>query len=172
VFGRAQGSLQRVSAEGGEPKELLPLNAWEHEHHRPQVLPDGGLLFHVESSKPELAGTHVLDLRSKQRKRIFEGYGQYAAGGYLLFVRGDTLAARRVDLRNAALTGDTLQIARKVFLSPVSASLSGSFSTSPAGVLCFRTGTGSEDSQFTRHMERGCARGHRPHGVRDKHPDG
>ena len=148
VFGWAQKSLQRVSAEGGDPKEQLPLSDWEHEHRRPQILPDGGLLFHVESSKPELVGTHVLDLGSKQRKRIFEGYGQYAAGGYLLFVRGDTLAARRVDLKDGTLTGDTLQIARQVYLSPVSASLSGSFSASPAGVLCFRTGTGSEDSQF------------------------
>jgi len=147
VFGRAQGSLRRVSAEGGEPEELLRLSDWEHEHHRPQLLPDGRLLFQVESSKPELVGTHVLDLRSKQRKRIFDGYGQYAAGGFLLFVRGDTLAARRVDLKNDAVTGDTLRIAQKVFLSPVSPSLSGSFSASPAGVLCFRTGTGSEDSQ-------------------------
>jgi Tol biopolymer transport system component len=97
----------------------------------------------------------VLDLRSKERKRIFEGFGQYAAGGFLLFVRGDTLVARRVDLKNAALTGDTLQIAQKVFVSPVNASLSGSFSASPAGVLCFRTGTGSEDSQFVLYSRDG-----------------
>jgi hypothetical protein len=117
VFGRAQGSLQRVSAEGGEPKEFLPLSDWEHEHHRPQILPDDGLLFHVESSKPELAGTHVFDLRSKQRRRIFEGFGQYDSGGYLLFVRGGTLAARTVDLKSAVLTGDTLQIAQGVFVA-------------------------------------------------------
>jgi Tol biopolymer transport system component/predicted Ser/Thr protein kinase len=147
VFGRAQGSLLQVSVEGGEPKELIPMSAWEHEHHRPQILPGGELLFYADTSKPELSGTYVLDLRSKQRKRIFEGSGQYVSG-FLLFVRDGMLAARKVDLKNAALTGETLQIARPVYSSPVSASLAGSFSTSPAGVLCLRTGTGSEDSQF------------------------
>src|SRR5262249_46907349 len=59
VFGRAQGPLQRVSAEGGEAKEFVPLGPWEHEHHRPQALPDGGVLFYVATSKPELAGTYL-----------------------------------------------------------------------------------------------------------------
>ena len=109
--GRTTG-LFAVPAQGGPATEVTVLDL-EHEsaHQWPQFLPDGKrFLFHVASDDPQVAGTYVGSLGSRDRTRVFPGSGVYAAPGYLLHTRGQALAAQAFDLVTLRLTGEALTV--------------------------------------------------------------
>ncbi len=134
-------AIGRVSQAGGRITALTKV-ATEHGeafHLAPRVLPDGrGFLFgaiggpvgsngtgtiHLAS----LDGTVIRPLLTLSELRPNELQFDYA-GGFLLFVRGETLLAQRLDLDAGELTGDAFPLA-----SPVR-----QFAVSDNGVVVYR----------------------------------
>jgi len=147
----AGGVIQRVLAAGGQPTPVTELNAaqQETEHMGPYFLPDGRhFVFLAVSSRQGGSGIEVGSLDSKERRRLFESESKavYAAPGFLLFNRGNTVFAQPFDAGKLALTGEAVRVADGVPLTvvaPGSSSAIGRFATfaaSQTGVLIFRTG--------------------------------
>jgi Tol biopolymer transport system component len=135
--------LLRVSAAGGAPEPASKLNAAQSEntHRWPYFLPDGKhFLFWSRSSQGvEANALYVGTLGSLDVKLLMKGQSmaEYASG-YLLFLRDQTLMARRLDLRNLEVTGDATVVAERVAVND--ATNRAMFSASDSGTLLYQTG--------------------------------
>lgn len=147
------GLIQRVLAAGGQLTAVTALDQskQETEHVAPVFLPDGRrFLFLAVSSKPGESAIYVGSLDSTERTRLFasESRALYAAPGYLLFNRGDTVFAQAFDAGSLALTGEPVRVASGVTMMAVAGSSSASharwasFGVSQTGVLAYRAGGG------------------------------
>jgi len=152
---KVTGSLSRVSAAGGSPTELFPVNGaaqiltlrW------PVFLPDGkhflywaGNPFTVGSV--DTNGIFLASLDGKPGKFLFpsDSDALYAPPGYLLFLRSRTLMAQAFDTGSLQLKGDAVPIAEHIG-NPQSYRF-GHFSVSQHGELVY-TETIAERSQIT-----------------------
>lgn len=139
--------LFQVSAEGGEarPISTVDYKGGELGHRWPYFLPDGRhyLYFSYHQTlarKPIL----VASLDSKQRKQIVESASmvQYAAPGYLVYVRERTLVAQRFDVKKLQVEGNAVPLAEGVDAEGEIGVATGrsSFAVNESGVLAYRTG--------------------------------
>jgi Tol biopolymer transport system component len=132
VFAQVSIGLLRVPAEGGDPERVVVRDSerGEEQHYWPQFLPDGRhFLYHIRGAKPGLAGTYVASLDSKPEA---QGHIQVIANtrnslyspdpsggkGFLLFLQGRTLLARRFDTRRFQLEGEAYTVAEEVGSMP------------------------------------------------------
>ena len=110
----AASGLWRVSASGGEPRQITELDkeAGEVSHRFPHLLPGGkAVLFtvlryevaSVDWSQAEIA---VQSLETGERKTLVKNGvdARYASTGYLIFAREGTLMARAFNLSSLAVT--------------------------------------------------------------------
>jgi hypothetical protein len=147
------GVIQRVLAAGGQPAPVTRLDEsrQETEHLGPSFLPDGRrFLFLAVSSDPAKSAVFAGSLDSPERTHLFasESKAVYAAPGYVLFNRGDTVFAQAFDARRLALSGEPIRVASGVPLRVAPAGLgtspaitrSANFAVSQTGVLAYRTG--------------------------------
>jgi Tol biopolymer transport system component len=150
VFSLGPLGLRRVPASGGTPEPLTTPDAGRGEtsHLWPQVLPGGRSLFYV-SGKPEVAGIYAISL-SKPRERVrlvaASGKGVYAAG-HLLWLRGSTLVAQRIDPERLKLSGEPRPIADPVGAGPLGGMLA---AASPSGLLVHGGAGGEQLSWLDR----------------------
>ncbi|HEV2348481.1 MAG TPA: hypothetical protein VG028_01410, partial [Terriglobia bacterium] len=143
------GGLDRVSAAGGSPLPVVPLDKSSQlfSLRWPVFLPDGrhfmywaGNPFSVASSNAP-RGIYLGSLDGKDRKFLFPADSEalYAPPGYLLFLNGglngETLMARPFDARRLELSGEAFPIAEHV-ANPRNFSL-GHFSVSQNGDLVY-----------------------------------
>ncbi|MBK5292953.1 MAG: PD40 domain-containing protein [Acidobacteriia bacterium] len=134
-------NLQRVPAGGGEPKPLLKLDQQRQEIRQfwPWFLPDGNHFVYLsQSTTPGKTGIYLGSLDSEQSRLLMPGDSNaiYAAPGFLLFGRQQTLLARAFDADKLEFTGDPFPLAERVGAMQV---LPGSlFSVSQNGVLVSR----------------------------------
>src|SRR5271157_1047316 len=147
-----QGLLHRVPAAGGEPKPLGSLAKGEFAQRWPQFLPDGKhYLYSSVGSQPNLQGIYVASLDGGERKLIVatDANAVYVQSGHLLFVRGNVLMAQPFDLRNFKLQDEPRPIADHIAMMSATSNLSGAiFAASPNGVLVWRNGSGTSESQL------------------------
>ena len=140
--------LSIVPASGGAPRPVTTLDASRKEttHRWPQFLPDGRrFLYFTWSGAAESRGIYAGSLDSKQTTRILttDRLGFYAEasgkGGYLLFLRGETLMSQPFDARRLQLSGEPAPVGEQIWQH---GSLWGlvSLSASAGGVLAYRTG--------------------------------
>ncbi|MBM3740219.1 MAG: hypothetical protein FJW39_31080 [Acidobacteria bacterium] len=125
VYGAPEG-LRRVSASGGtsEPLTTIDSSRGETAHLWPQLLPGGRILFQVAGT-PEQAGIYATSLRNpKERIRLVSnaGGGVYAAG-HLLWIRGTTLVAQRLDPEQLKLSGEPMPVADPVGIAAATGAL-------------------------------------------------
>jgi eukaryotic-like serine/threonine-protein kinase len=165
VFGQSPGVIMRVSANGGSTSPLTTLDSSRSEiqHVLPSFLPDGRHFIYLRtSSKPENSGVYIGSLDAKpeeqdSKRLLATAYGPaYVPSsdpgfGQLLFVHDGTLMTQSFDARRLELVGDPI---------PVAAQLGsyrefGFFSASANGVLIYRAGSGSGDSQPTWYSRQG-----------------
>ena len=109
--------LARVGAAGGTRVALTTLDAKETSHRWPDFLPDGNHFFYfAHGSTTADSGIYLAALDSKERKLLLrnDSNALYAAPGYLLFVRDNTLMAQRLSLRSLALEGEAKPVADHV----------------------------------------------------------
>jgi Tol biopolymer transport system component len=138
------GPLYRVSATGGEVKQLTTLDESRREtsHRSPFFLPDGRhFLYIVRSVQPrENNEIYVGSLDSKEPKRITsaDSDASYAPPGYVLFVREGTLMAQTFDADRREVTGEAFPIIERIRFRPGPGLAE--FSVSSNGVLVYMTG--------------------------------
>ena len=147
------GRLYRVSASGGDPKPLRPLEEGEAYQLWPEFLPDGKHFLYLSiNNRPNQQGIYVASLDSNDRKFIVatSTNASYLQSGQLLFTRGNVLMAQAFDLNNLTLTGEPRPVADHIE-TPVSAPGAlpiATFSASPSGVLVWRSNTVSSQSSL------------------------
>ncbi len=163
----AGGPLARVAATGGPAVPVTTLDR-QTSHRFPVFLPDGRhFLFHAPGgpdtggiwlgaldakiptrlTAADTAGTYLpagLDLEVTRADALREGGPGLAEavgeGGWLLWVRGGTLVAQRLDLAGLALTGDPVPLADAVAVDAVNRS---AVSVSATGLVAYRSGGAS-----------------------------
>lgn len=125
VFARTfNGPLYKVSSGGGTPVQVTELDAslQENSHRWSQFLPDGRqfLFFAKSRGQGASSGVWVGSIDSKEKKLLFRNPSNavYAAPGYLLFVRENTLMAQAFDTKQLSVFGNVAPIARGVLVNP------------------------------------------------------
>jgi Tol biopolymer transport system component len=136
VFGpQFQGPLQRVTAAGGTTAPATTLASIES-HRFPSFLPDGRhFLFEASTGTLRGAILHMGALDSPEVKTVGPtSYNVVYAGGYLLYLRENTLMAQPFDEKRLATAGEAVPLAEQVR----SVAGVGLFSVSPAGLLVYQ----------------------------------
>ncbi len=131
-----------VSAEGGEPQPLTPLDEDLHTSHRwPSMIPgtDRFLYLAVSARSNEQSnnGVYLASLSDPGNpKRIMASdYGAMFSNGHLVYVRDGALLARPFDPESGNFTGESSLLARDV-QSDIS-TWHGQFSVSTDGVIVY-----------------------------------
>ncbi len=144
VFAPAgEGPVFRVSERGGEVTQVTALDTARHEsaHRFPRFLPDGEHFLYA--SVPPKQGKHDIFLASVKGgapKLLLtaESAPVYADPGYLLFLRGETIAAQRFDADRHKLSGEPIPLPDAP--APSFTVSSPAFAVSPSGVLAYLSG--------------------------------
>ena len=142
------GPLFRVPASGGAP---VAVNTPDQQprHRFPSFLPDGRHFLFYALGTPDTAGIYLgtLDAPDTHRLTAADAAGVSWASpsvpedGWLLWVRAGTLVAQRLDLAQAALTGNPVTLADPVV---VDATINAAgVSVSASGLVAYHTGGGS-----------------------------
>jgi Tol biopolymer transport system component len=134
----AAGSISRVSADGGDPIEIMRPDSAKGETglRWPEFLPDGKHYLMV--SLPSRQGNfdvYLCSLDSKDRKRILSAAAApvYVPPGFLVFVRNARLMAQRFDARRLQTVGDAVPLGEA---PPLSGSIGArAISASGTGIL-------------------------------------
>jgi Tol biopolymer transport system component len=135
------GGLYRVPAAGGRPEPVVAPDAAESgsAYLLPQFLPDGRhFVFFVHTRYEESSGVYLASLDHPRGRLLFasetnavwspEAGESSDRNGYLLYILGDSLVARRFELSRFTTSGDPIPVAenvgavRSLSLSPVSVS--------------------------------------------------
>ncbi len=150
-----EGGLVRVAAGGGTTVPVTALDPahGETNHLWPQFLPDGRHYLYVVGGRDN-SGLYVGSLDTKDRKllidleRLGDEYSkvEYAAPGYLLYVRDRALLAQPFNVSQLTLEGNVAQVADGVLKEGPGSS---SFSVSANGVLVFWGGVQPPDTRLT-----------------------
>jgi len=139
LFSDSSRTIRRVSAAGGVPSQVLPLDESRKENSQihPQFLPDGRRFLYESFAQQYGVGLGSLDGKSRflMLAPIVASYHASSRQGkaYLLFVRHDQLMAQPFDAGTAAVSGEPIPIAEPLQGGPT-------FSASENGVLIFRRG--------------------------------
>jgi len=154
LFGSSEGPIYRVAAAGGpaQPVTALDSAAGETWHRFPQLLPDRKRFLYLARDGDNVRRLFAGSLDDTVFKSaILEANAKaaYVDPGYLLYVTEGTLMARPFDTRALALTGQPVQVARKVAISSAN---DAAFAVSDAGVLMYseRVSTPGQLTWFDR----------------------
>jgi eukaryotic-like serine/threonine-protein kinase len=141
------GPLFRISVSGGAAVAVTKLEK-QTAHRFPQFLPGGRQFLFYAQGTPETQGIYLGSLDAAETKRLTaaDAAGVYAPSGWLLFIRGGTLLAQRLDLSRHELTGDSVTVADPVAFD--SLSFAGATSVSATGLMAYRVG-GTNRRQLT-----------------------
>jgi Tol biopolymer transport system component len=128
--------LMRVSATGGSATAVTTLGPQQAGHVAPQFLPDGRRFLFAVRGAPDTAGIYLggLDGSAPTRLTSVGSAGVSLPSGWLLWVRAGTLAAQRLDVAQAALTGEPVIVADEVDAVSVAAT----------GLVAYRKSTSSQ----------------------------
>ena len=150
----ASGPLSRVSATGGAVTAATTLGAQQTFHRFPYFLPDGRRFLFSAGGAPDTAGIYLgaLDGSAPTRLTAADSAGVYLPekpgpaeasreGGWLLWVRGGALVAQRLDVAQAALTGEPVTLADGV---AVDFRFNRSAIAVATGLVAYRTGAGGQ----------------------------
>ncbi|HEV2116196.1 MAG TPA: hypothetical protein VGR48_09250, partial [Terriglobales bacterium] len=145
----AISGLERVDAAGGTPVPLTTVDTKESSHRWPEFLPDGRhFLYFAHGAATADDGIYVTSLDSKERRLVLrnDSNALYAAPGYLLFVRDQTLMAQRFDTRQMTLEGEAQPLADHVVVN--TNVWRGLVTSSANGALLYQHGAASGGSQL------------------------
>jgi len=141
VFSSGHGPLIRVGSGGGTPTAVTELDksAGERDHISPQFLPDGRhVLYLARGTDYDRNAIYAQDLSSHSRVLVLQNAtrGIFAAPGYLLFTRDNTLFAQAFELNSLRLHGQPSGIATDVSENPTLGQ--SSVAVSNTGMVAYR----------------------------------
>src|SRR5262245_14942105 len=150
LFGQLQIGLLRVSATGGDVKQVTSYDRSRRETSQryPAFLPDGyHFLYAINTGQNETRGVYLGSLDGTVKRRLLDDSsvtkyvaavaGARAGGaGWLIFGRDDALLARPFDTNRLDFTGEQFPLSDKVGSDLVSTNVF-TFSVSDSGVLVF-----------------------------------
>jgi Tol biopolymer transport system component len=144
-------SIRSVPVGGGDPRPAMRVdrargesgNAW------PSFLPDGRHFLAVANNALNLTASSAIrfGVTGSLDTRVVgetDGRAEYAEPGYLLFIRENTLMARRFDAASGKTSGDPHAVVENLSTSTAS----GDFTTSLDGTLVYRTASTSEGTRL------------------------
>jgi eukaryotic-like serine/threonine-protein kinase len=137
-------AMQRVSATGGTPSDIMEAESRFLSQRWPSFLPDGRhfVYFDRNVSIPHETGIYLGQLGSKIHKFLLENDSNAIyASGYLLYLRNGVLFAKPFDMARLQFTGDARPVAENVAGNATVARAA--FSASDNGVLVFQQGSSS-----------------------------
>ncbi|HEX8815025.1 MAG TPA: protein kinase [Terriglobales bacterium] len=141
--------LARVDAAGGSRVPLTTLGTKDTSHRWPDFLPDGNhFLYFAHGTTNSDNAVYLAALNSKERTLLLRNDSNaiYAAPGYLVFVRDNTLMAQRFDPRSLALEGEAKPVADRVAVN--TDTWRGIVTASANGELLYQHGAASGGSQL------------------------
>jgi Tol biopolymer transport system component len=145
IFGMYDKGIHKVSAAGGTPVEIVPVDRENKEidHASPYLLPDGKNIVYLSwKGAPDQAEIRAANISTGENRLVLVGNSNAAyAYGHLIYSRESTLMAQRFDPGTLSVSGDAFPVQENVMFSPNS-SIS-SFSVSSNGILVFKLGGGS-----------------------------
>jgi Tol biopolymer transport system component len=144
--------LYKISAAGGTPIQVTvpDKNLSEDSNRWPVFLPDGIHYLYSAinlSGRKDLYSIYVGSLNSNEKRLVVRAKGNaaYAAPGYLLFYRDQTLFAQQFDRKKLELSGEAVPLLNDVqFFPRISQAV---YSASSAGVLVAQRNGDSGASQ-------------------------
>jgi eukaryotic-like serine/threonine-protein kinase len=144
--------LYKISAAGGTPTQVtVPDKSLSEDSHRwPVFLPDGNHYLYSAinlSGRTDLYSIYVGSLNSNEKRLVVKAKGNatYAAPGYLIFYRDQTLFAQHFDTNKFELSGEAVPLLTDVqFFPRISEAV---FSASSAGLLVAQRNADSGASQ-------------------------
>ena len=148
VDGRTTDSLRVVPAGGGDlrPATRIDRASGEFGTAWPCFLPDGEHFLFIGVGGNVTAGGNMRlgRIGSLDSKLLghSDGRVEYAPGGWVVFLRGSTLIAQKLDLAAGKLTGQPITVADDIR----SGSAAGHFSVSPTGMLAVVRGASRASS--------------------------
>jgi Tol biopolymer transport system component len=138
--GNTTDSLRVVPAGGGELRPATRIDRANHEVGSawPSFLPDGEHFLFLGMLPDGSGDIRLGKLGSLDSKLLgkSDGRAEWAPGGWVLFVRGSSLLAQKLDLGAAKLTGEPITIVDDLRVG----TSSGHFSVSHTGVLALQRG--------------------------------
>jgi hypothetical protein len=144
IVSGGQRGIRRFDADGSHERWIKRRDD-EHGvvYSYPTLIPGGRwLIYNAESSRDDTKLVSVrissLDGTVDREIRLAERPSVYAAPGYLLSIRGDTLTAQAIDPQDGTVRGELQPIAGPVGSSDLGSDRLGAFSASNNGVLVFR----------------------------------
>jgi Tol biopolymer transport system component len=155
------GGVWRIPSTGGQPTEITKTaSAAERTHRYPQQLPDGAVIFTVDSeATPDSYddASIVAQMPDGSRHTVLTqaSMARYVPTGYLLFARSGTLFAVTFDPKRAEVTGTPVEIAHEV-----AGDLSTGahhFAASASGALVYIAGLNAPGSTVPAWMRRDSA---------------
>ena len=137
------GPLMRMSATGGAATAATTLESHQLNHRSPYFLPDGHRFIFYAQGSPDTAGIYLghLDGTAPARLTPADSAGVFHPDGWLLWVRAGTLTGQRLDLAQAALTGEPINLAEGVVEN--SSHNVSALSVATTGLIAYRRGLGS-----------------------------
>ena len=145
LFASFGSGLRRVPAAGGSPAPITALEAAQGEisHYWPQFLSGGRFLYAVRGNSEQHTGIYASTLdQPGQRTRLIAGPTQAAyAADHLLWLRGSTLVAQRLDADRLQLSGEPQAVADPVGYA--FGVLRMNLAASPGGVLVYGSSAAS-----------------------------
>ncbi len=142
LFGQPAGIL-RVSANGGEPKVVIPVGEGERVYG-PRFLPDGDTVL-FSSTTTDWVETQIVAQSLSRRTRTVLGPGhaaRYLASGHLVYVQGNALFAVAFDAARLAVTGAPLSVVqgiRRSFMASAGSTAAAFYAVSDTGTLVYAT---------------------------------
>ena len=131
--------VSAVAAAGGDVREVTRLEADHASHRFPDFLPDGRRFLFYVVGPPAVRGIYLGALDGTAR-RLFdaETAGIFMAPNSVLYGRGRTLMAQRIDVDAATRIGEPVPVVEGIAMNPdVFASMAAS--VSDAGLIAYRT---------------------------------
>ena len=140
--GRTSDSLMVVPARGGElrPAARIDRASGESGSAWPHFLPDGEHFLFIGNKQGVGGGNMRLGKLGSLDSKLLgpsDGRVEYAPGDWVIYLKGTTLLAQKLDLGAGKLTGQPLTLAENVRIG----SAAGHYSSSAAGVLAWSRGT-------------------------------
>ncbi len=142
--------LMRVPESGGTPTIVLTVDQPRHDSYRwPVLLPDGKHLVLFAGSHSDTSNDHAeivwASTGGREQHVLLHSTSNAAyAGGYLLFTRGATLMAQKLDPKSGKLSGDPEVVVEGLQLDP--STWRASFATNTSGMVLTYIGGGTANA--------------------------